>query len=786
MKIPYHTIGTKLLLAFGCCSLLITIISVVAWSTWSHLDDQFNTILDSSIPKLNTSYQLESQSAKVQVLLNNLQKAENSAEQNQTKIQLDHELKQIKNAIYELKTNTDTTTLNSSSNQLISDIQQFHQQLQQRLQVQRKIKQTEERIRWLHQDIGDELLPLRQEVQWQLTRLLPNNTQHQAEILAEEFVLIQTIMDKEAELFSFIEQLSRQRYQSQISNAFQIIGYKIQEIEKLSQGLFYHSAAIAYKQLLTELITLIAPNQALHTLLEQDIQLTNTVADTKATISLHLMEQHEQIRLMVEHADNALNLVQEKTRQSISYGNQTLLVCFSLSILISIFITSYFVQKKIVKRLNSLSISLDAIAKGQLNFPISVTGRDEIGRLGTCLHHFCQQMQEMERTNALNLINNTQASIITCHLSGAIESVNSSAQDLFDQHITPSANMVWDFFTGADKRQLQDLFEMHSELHQSGICSLTLLDHHQHDPSYLRLDLRQFVQGHSKKVIITITDITEHVQTNRLLEIRVAEKTHSLTLANKELTAEIEERKRAEAHLKTTQSDLIQAAKMAVVGQTLTSMAHELNQPLSAISTYLYSSQLALQTKQYDTLPQSLDKIENLSQRMGKIINSLRHFAKKNPSDCPVSYVDIHQTAQHALEIVNTKAKRQHTRLVNHLPTSLSTLADSIQLEQVFVNLLVNGCDAVATHERKEIHIAHLYSTHTHHTVCVLDSGSGFSPDIIDGLFTPFTTTKDVGLGLGLNICLSLIDRFHGQITLASDTNGGAMVVLELPNYDAN
>lgn len=81
--------------------------------------------------------------------------------------------------------------------------------------------------------------------------------------------------------------------------------------------------------------------------------------------------------------------------------------------------------------------------------------------------------------------------------------------------------------------------------------------------------------------------------------------------------------------MKKTQGELIQAAKMAVVGQTMTSLAHELNQPLSAMSAYLFSARLALEEAPQAQLATSLDHIENLTERMGKIVNSLRHFARK-------------------------------------------------------------------------------------------------------------------------------------------------------------
>ena len=134
--------------------------------------------------------------------------------------------------------------------------------------------------------------------------------------------------------------------------------------------------------------------------------------------------------------------------------------------------------------------------------------------------------------------------------------------------------------------------------------------------------------------------------------------------------------------------------------------------------------------------------------------------------------------------IVENRARIQKTTITSLLDSQLTALADQVQLEQVLVNLLVNSCDAVAGSKRREITISSLANEGSRLRIAVSDSGNGFAADIIEKLFIPFTTTKDVGLGLGLSICRSIMTRFDGDIFLASDLQGGAMVVLELNNHD--
>ncbi|WP_232582892.1 ATP-binding protein [Photobacterium phosphoreum] len=456
-----------------------------------------------------------------------------------------------------------------------------------------------------------------------------------------------------------------------------------------------------------------------------------------------------------------------------------------ITIILSIILSIYVVGRGVVKRLNLLGKDLKAIASGDLNTNIQTTGVDEIGILGDNLRYFCQQMQEIQNSNALNLINNTQASIITCDLNGAVESVNPQALKQLNFCNVTKKHQVWDLFNTSTQTKLQLLFTANGPLMANGAYNMTikLVTKHNHS-LYLRLDFRTFTQGNDDKVIITMTDITEQENTARWLESTVAEKTQSLTIRNQQLRDEIEDRKRIEGDLIETQDELIQAAKMAVVGQTMTSLAHELNQPLSAISTRIFSAKLALDHKKYENLPKNLTKIDDLVTRMSKLIISFRNFAKKQSATKPLSQVDIQDSIKQALILVESRAKVQKITIVNTIEQPLYALADQVQLEQILVNLLVNSCDAVAHCEQRKIDIIQLSGPSNKIRLAVYDSGDGFDATIIEKLFIPFTTTKDVGLGLGLSICGSIMTRLKGDIFLASSLSGGAMVVLELNKYD--
>ncbi|MCW8331615.1 ATP-binding protein [Photobacterium sp. SDRW27] len=780
------TIGNRLIASIAFMAFLTISVSIITVVNWESLDTQIKTIVEKNMPTLQASYQLERNTAGLQAALNVLRNNTDPVLHAELKQNIRHKLDQITAAITDTASLRFHPAIKTAHETLQTDISIYSELLYRRNTHLYSLAQTENTIKWLHQDLVDELTPLRQEVEWQLTRMLPNavNTEAITDVMTE-FSFIQSITIKENELHQLVQEIILQRQNRDLSNAFYFIGYKTEEVSKMSQNLNHYPSTISYRQLLQELITLVEPEGVLEEQLRLDVELYNAISMYEKQIQTRLAYQEELIQTMVEQENASLQQLNEKTRKSITLSNLILFGVMVLSVFVSIVLSIYLVGRGIVKRLNLLSQDLYAVASGNLNTKIQVTGDDEIGMLGDNLRLFCQQMQEMQQSNALNLINNTQASIITCNLKGVVESVNSSALTLFRYDSSPVQQTVWALFDDSMQQRLKSLFSKNSPLLNYGACNLTLKHVQADDHSlYLRLDFRRFKQGNNHKVIITMTDITEQENAARWLENMVREKTQSLTSRNRQLNAEIEDRKRVEADLRATQDELIQAAKMAVVGQTMTSLAHELNQPLSAISTHVFATRMATDKGNYTQLPASLEKIDNLTARMGRIITSLRSFSKKQSANSPLESVDIQASFHQAMLIVESRAKVQKTIITSHIDNHLTAQADQVQLEQVLVNLLVNSCDAVARSELREITISELESEGSRVRIAVSDSGCGFAADIIEKLFIPFTTTKDVGLGLGLSICRSIMTRFDGDIYLASNLQGGAMVVLELNNYD--
>lgn len=775
----YHTIGSKLLLAFSCSTLIVTLVSVVSWFTWSRLDDQITEVLDQSVPKYNASYVLESRSSEIRRRIQQLGNAKNKVILDEQVEKLNQDLRIMDNVLNSLEENSAQVNLHNGYLKLKNMSEQYGSLVSQRIDVTRQIGMLGEQLQWLYQDMEMELVPLRQEMQWQLER---KNNAERTEALFNKINQIQSLIDSGSQMYNFARELINATHQLQVDNGMKVLQYRLEELQSASQSIFQLPASIAYQQLLGEWNELLRLNGPYHQNLSLMVELHQGLDELGSRIQEQLNHQHSDIATLVSNAGELFVSTQKETTQLIQHGHRVLLVFFGLSISMSLLLTYYFVNRRIVARLTNLSNSLDAIINNDLSHPIEVDGKDEIGNLCAQLIQYGQKVEEMERTNALSLINNTQASLITCNLHGEIESANPSAQASLQLESGKVKKTLWRCFPENVQPRLEALFNPDDKLIKNGADSVTLSLGCEDKPYYLRLYLRKFNQGLHDKVIVTITDVTDQEHANRLLEERVKEKTQSLLENNEQLQAEIEERQRAEAYLKKTQNDLIQAAKMAVVGQTMTSLAHELNQPLSAMSTYLYTARLALEQAETGQITQSLSQIESLTERMGKIVNSLRHFARRTSSDEPLKALSLNSVVEQAMLLVQTKAKRQQVVLNNELPKTLSVIGETLSLEQILINLLVNACDAASSHPHKAVSLVLLSSDEKIHRIAITDSGSGFEHGVVGKLFTPFTTTKEVGLGLGLNICQSLIERMNGQIYLASNLDKGAMVVLELPH----
>lgn len=268
------------------------------------------------------------------------------------------------------------------------------------------------------------------------------------------------------------------------------------------------------------------------------------------------------------------------------------------------------------------------------------------------------------------------------------------------------------------------------------------------------------------------------------LEHKVDERTADLSAANQQLHDEISERIRAERTLRAAQDELVQAGKLAVIGQLSTGIAHELNQPLAALRTLSGNSVRFLDRGDLHTTRANLERIAQLAERMGRITGQLRTFARKSSGQLQV--VPLCRALDNALALLAQRLLQANAEVRRHCqhPEPV-VLCDVNRLEQVLINLIGNALDAMEDQSAPCIELG-CESIGLQARLTVRDHGPGLDDDAIEHLFEPFFTTKQagVGLGLGLTISAGIIRDFGGTLAGANHPERGAIFTLEIPLFD--
>ncbi|WP_422365529.1 sensor histidine kinase [Pelagibius sp.] len=265
------------------------------------------------------------------------------------------------------------------------------------------------------------------------------------------------------------------------------------------------------------------------------------------------------------------------------------------------------------------------------------------------------------------------------------------------------------------------------------------------------------------------------------LEQRVEERTADLTSANAQLEREIGEREAAEAELRQAQDDLIQAGKLAALGQMSAALSHEFNQPLAAIRSYADNARLLIERNRDREAGENLQRIRDLTARMAEISKHLMTFARKPRRELrPLVLAEV---LDDTLDFLRIRLERAGATVSLEQPDrSLRVRAGRVRLQHVILNLVSNALDAMEGAEEPKIEIA-VRETAGRVVVSVRDHGPGIESAQIGSIFDPFFTTKDVGkgLGLGLSISYNIVKDFEGSIRVENHPGGGAVFIVELP-----
>ena len=283
-----------------------------------------------------------------------------------------------------------------------------------------------------------------------------------------------------------------------------------------------------------------------------------------------------------------------------------------------------------------------------------------------------------------------------------------------------------------------------------------------------------------RKVIATRLAAREALQeANNQLERKITERTAHLRASNERLKGQIRERRQAEDTLRRAQDELVQAGKLAAIGQMSTSIAHELNQPLAALRTLSGNTIRFLQRGDLKVAADNLNTINNLVDRMGRITANLRSFARRGDDQGQAS---LGKAVEATLQLLALRLEAAGVELQRDF-SDVQLKIDQTRLEQILVNLIGNALDAMQDQAAPKKLWLEGEPGDGKYRLRVRDNGPGIDPESRKHLFEPFFTTKpgEQGLGLGLTLSASLAAAAGGSLSVEFPATGGAAFVLLLP-----
>ncbi|MEP2618264.1 MAG: ATP-binding protein, partial [Marinomonas sp.] len=388
-------------------------------------------------------------------------------------------------------------------------------------------------------------------------------------------------------------------------------------------------------------------------------------------------------------------------------------------------------------------------------------------------------------------IQNTQAGLVTLDDNHKIESFNPAVERLVGQPLAPLVGQPLCQLFRTDREDSSfssdDLFDSINNLGVKVLTREGNLCYPEQASVPVEMTLCEMQLPNRLSYLVTFHDMTERkryeqeiTQARIDLEERVRERTYELEGANTRLRQEIEEHK-------GTQRELIQTAKLAVLGQLSAGLNHELNQPLTAIRAFAGNGLKFLDRGKYDQAQTNLQHISQLGQHMSDIIARFKVFARKG--DVQQGPIAVQTAIMGAIKIMGTRYKEVDIELVVTDDKDLIVNGDMVFLEQVLVNLLANAADSILESAGSERRVCIEQKATTEDVIIsVQDTGNGLSEEAVRNLFEPFFTSKSSGLGLGLGLSISqrIIDAMGGQISASNLPTGGAEFCVRLPRFHSS
>jgi len=238
---------------------------------------------------------------------------------------------------------------------------------------------------------------------------------------------------------------------------------------------------------------------------------------------------------------------------------------------------------------------------------------------------------------------------------------------------------------------------------------------------------------------------------------------------------DLTEKQKAEARIEQLRGDLVHAARLSAMGTMASTLAHELNQPITAVVNYVRGAGNLMRVAERSNLPiiqHALDEATNEAMRAGGIVRRLREFVARGDSEKSIEDLEALVEEASQLALIGVRERGIETRFVIDR-ASAEVLVDKIQTQQVLINLMRNAVDAMAESAIRQLTISSQPEPGGYVRVTVADTGHGIEPEIAENLFRAFNSSKKGGMGLGLSICRTIVEANGGKIWSEARPEGG-------------
>ncbi len=799
-------IRARLFLAFVAVAILSVAACALGWLSYDRLGGTLDEFAESHLPALGFAAKLAEEGGAIIATAPILAGSRTEAEMDAIRDTLGRRLTALRALTGAIEGGV--PGLRPVVDALGRNLEELDGTVRQRLALARRNQEAIERLRWLHADFLDEIDPLVADARFNIQSALSSVESGKASadavrILREENRRSEAVLQIGANGNLAVGLIARAATLATPEMLDDNAGFLDETADRLQRDLAALADwpdGVSLGQVVAQLLGLArGADGSVPALRREELE---TAARGQALLAENrdiVARLNGLIARQVQAVEHDSRAAAARSAQAVAFGRSALLASAVVSLLVAVLVAWLYVNRNLISRLTRLGDAARAIAAGDLKADIPLGGRDELSDMAAALLVFRDTAIAVEEANAQAIIDNAQAGLAITDAQGVIEFVNPLAAAL----IAPPPGEGGDG-EGGDAARLADrldaagadrvaAFFAQVSAGAEGVAPTlsTLATGRRPDGGAVpvQVGVRPFWRRQQQRFIVTLTDMTERLEAQHLLERTVRERTTDLQTTNDRLERAIAEHQRTERELREAQAELVQAGKLAALGQLAAGVGHELNQPLAAIRSYAHNGRKLIGLGRVEEAGANLGKIADLTARMANITNHLKRFARR--PDARLGAVELEPVIQGALSLFGNRLREEAVAVELQMPDTAAPLrvrAEEVRLEQVLVNLLSNALDAVAGRQARRILIrAEAVEKGDGEEggavrIEVRDSGPGIVADPVEQIFDPFFTTKPVGtgLGLGLSISYNIVRDFGGVLSVAESGPGGTAFVLTL------